>query len=246
MNAHTAIEAPKTILGALAAALPELEGAKKNKANPAFKSKYADLGAVIEAIQPIANHGLWFRQVSHPHEGGVCVETFYIHESGELSAGTFFVPADRNNAQGYGSANSYARRYGLQLAFGLATEDDDGNAAAKGMRGQSQEGAVSLSPKAEPNRVTGVKLDGPYKSITALEKAIRDFAGEMDACTDWDSWLALRERKDIKALLEQAENDHPDWWNGWDGMPDRFIPLGRKIEMKEYNLANQIADIARV
>ncbi len=42
------------IMQALVAALPELESAKKNKANPAFKSKYADLGAIMDAIQPIA------------------------------------------------------------------------------------------------------------------------------------------------------------------------------------------------
>jgi len=120
----------ENIMQALVAALPELESAKKNKANPAFKSKYADLSAVIEAIQPISSHGLWFRQVAHQSDGGVAVETLYIHESGELSAGTVFVPSDKSNAHGYGSANSYARRYGLQLAFGLATEDDDGNAAS--------------------------------------------------------------------------------------------------------------------
>jgi hypothetical protein len=120
----------KTILAALAAALPELESAKKNKANPAFKSKYADFGAIVEAIEPIRKHGLWFRQFSHDRDGGSAVETFYIHDTGELSAGIYFVPAEKNNAHGYGSANSYARRYGLQLAFGLATEDDDGNAAS--------------------------------------------------------------------------------------------------------------------
>lgn len=120
----------KTLLGALAEALPKLDAAKKNSANPHFKSKYADLGSVIDAVRPIADSGLWWRQVSHEAEGGVSVETFYIHASGELSAGRVFVPADKGNAHGYGSAQSYARRYGLQLAFGLATEDDDGNAAA--------------------------------------------------------------------------------------------------------------------
>ena len=119
-----------TILAALAAALPELESAKKNKPNPAFKSKYADFGAIIEAIEPIREHGLWFRQFSHDRDGGSAVETFYIHATGELSAGVYFVPAEKSNAHGYGSANSYARRYGLQTAFGLATEDDDGNAAS--------------------------------------------------------------------------------------------------------------------
>lgn len=136
-------ETPKTLLGALAEALPELGAAKKGNLNPHFKSKYADLGSVIEAIRPIAEHGLWFRQVSHDAESGVSIETFYIHDSGELSAGKVFVPADKNNAQGFGSAQTYARRYGLQMAFGLATEDDDGNAASKGQEGQSQRGAVS-------------------------------------------------------------------------------------------------------
>jgi hypothetical protein len=112
--------------------LPELESAKKNKANPAFKSKYADLGAVIEAIEPVAKHGLWYRQVAHENENGAMIETFYIHESGEqLSAGIQFMPATKRDAQGFGSALTYCRRYSLQTAFGLDTEDDDGNAASK-------------------------------------------------------------------------------------------------------------------
>lgn len=146
MNAQTKIEA-ETILGALAIALPKLEAAKKNSNNPHFKSTYADLKAVIAAIYPIAEYGLWYRQVSHEVPGGVSIETFYIHASGELSAGCVFVPADKNNAQGYGSAQTYARRYGLQLAFGLATEDDDGNAASAprtgANQGRSLESAVS-------------------------------------------------------------------------------------------------------
>lgn len=116
---------------ALAAALPELDGAKKRANNPHFKSKYADLGAVIEAIEPIATHGIWYRQVLHESDLGVKIETLYTGFGATISAGVLFMPADKRNAQGFGSALTYARRYALQSAFGLATEDDDGNAASE-------------------------------------------------------------------------------------------------------------------
>lgn len=125
------------IISALALALPKLGGAKKDAANPAFKRNgkepgYATLAAVIDALEPLKEHGLWFLQISHERENGACFETFAIHgpSGAQMSLGTMFVPADRNNAQGFGSAQTYCRRYGLMSAFGIAPEDDDGNAAA--------------------------------------------------------------------------------------------------------------------
>lgn len=123
-------KAIEKLQAALAEALPKLEGAKKNSANPHFKSKYADLGSVIEAIRPVAEHGIWFRQSTLPDDNGITVETFYIGHGASISAGVLHMPADKRNPQGFGSALTYARRYGLQTAFGLATEDDDGNAAS--------------------------------------------------------------------------------------------------------------------
>lgn len=132
MNATSKIEAPPNIVGALAMALPELGAVTKNKKNPHFKSSYADLSAVIQALAPIAEHGLWFRQEPRDDAGSVGFETFYIYRDGsELSAGITRIPVNKNDAQGYGSAQTYCRRYALQAAFGLAAEDDDGNAAAK-------------------------------------------------------------------------------------------------------------------
>jgi hypothetical protein len=139
MNAQSKIESdPVARLElALAEALPKLDGAKKNSANPHFKSKYADLGAVIEAIRPLAEHGIWFRQVLHEGAEGVTVETLYTGFGVTVSAGTLFMPAGKRDPQGFGSALTYARRYALQTAFGLATEDDDGNAAARPAKEQA-------------------------------------------------------------------------------------------------------------
>jgi len=130
MNAVRKIEAATSLEAALATALPLLEGAKKSANNPHFKTKYADLGAVIEAIRPIAEHGIWYRQVLHEGADGVTVETLYTGFGETISAGSLFMPAAKRDAQGFGSALTYARRYALVTAFGLSTEDDDGNAAS--------------------------------------------------------------------------------------------------------------------
>jgi hypothetical protein len=121
------------ICAAYVAAFAELESATKTANNPHFKSKYADLPAVIDAIKPhLAKHSLAFMQMPKPSEGGISIETVLIHSSGDkLSMGVLFVPANKHDAHGYGSALTYARRYALQTCFGLPTEDDDGNAAVK-------------------------------------------------------------------------------------------------------------------
>jgi hypothetical protein len=144
MNAQTKVEAA-TLASSMAAAFGEIEGATKSANNPHFKTKYADITAVIEAIKPaLIKHGLFFTQHPQPSENGITVETVLHHAGGEhLSLGALFVPANKQDAQAFGSALTYARRYALVTAFGVPVEDDDGNAAA---RGQSSRSAVSPSP----------------------------------------------------------------------------------------------------
>jgi hypothetical protein len=132
MSWHAATPVSAGLSAAMARAFAQIEGAIKGKTNPAFRSKYADLAAVVDAVKPaLAAHGLWFRQVLHRVDGGVCVETVIHHESGgELWCGPLYLPAAKQDPQGYGSALTYARRYSLMAAFGVPAEDDDGNAAA--------------------------------------------------------------------------------------------------------------------
>jgi hypothetical protein len=121
------------IAKALVAAQKAFGPALKSKNNPAFRSKYADLGACIEAVVDALNaNGITLLQRTHPDDTGVTVETVLMHESGECwNSGPFHVPAAKQDPQGYGSALTYARRYSLMTACGIAPEDDDGNAASK-------------------------------------------------------------------------------------------------------------------
>lgn len=165
MTVQTKVEAA-TLASAMAAAFGEIEAATKSANNPHFKTKYADITAVIEAIKPaLIKHGLFFTQHPIPSENGITVETHLHHAGGEhMTLGSLFVPANKNDAQGFGSALTYARRYALVTAFGVPVEDDDGNAAA---RGQSQRGAVSPSQPDNSRPLT----DAEWAKIVSLCQA---------------------------------------------------------------------------
>ena len=125
--------ASKSIYQALVAAQKNFESAAKTSNNPHFRSKYAALDVCVDAVkEALNNEGIYLLQKTHECHDGVIVETIFLHESGEqVSGGILHVPASKHDAQGYGSALTYARRYGLLAACGIAPEDDDGNAATK-------------------------------------------------------------------------------------------------------------------
>lgn len=132
MSEVTKIVAHKGIFHALAAAQAQMGKAIKDSTNPAFRSRYADLASVMDACLPALNaNGVAVYQPTIDDDTGRFVETILAHESGETIRCRVPLIVQKNDMQGYGSAVTYARRYGLMCMAGIAPEDDDGNAAAK-------------------------------------------------------------------------------------------------------------------
>jgi hypothetical protein len=140
-------ESIKELAGALAKAQGALEGAIKDSENPHFRSRYADLASVVAALKaafPV--NGLSYVQTVVTSDAAVGVETMLMHASGEWICGDpFFVPVNKADAQGFGSALTYCRRYSLATMGGVAPEDDDGNAAASAAPTQARKPATKQS-----------------------------------------------------------------------------------------------------
>lgn len=186
----------KELFTALAAAQAEMEAATKDSANPFFKSKYADLNSVMGAVKPaLAKHGLAFVQVCHDVEHAAKIETVIIHSSGQqFSCGAVSVPVGKHDAQGYGSALTYARRYSLAAAFGVGAEDDDGNAAAK-----AKPAKVEL-PKAGPEAHAPAKL-----GFDMLDRETQDYLRSVGMEVQ-----TLCNKGDISGAVERIEIEEFD------------------------------------
>jgi len=163
----------KGIATALAKAQANMGKALKQANNPHFRSKYADLGNVMDACLPALNEaGIALIQPTGEDEHSPFVETILIHgESGESLTCRVPLIVSKNDMQGYGSAVTYARRYGLMTMAGIAPEDDDGNAAAK------------APPKQEQRQQKPQETDAE-----AIERA-KEYLAEADSLDDLkDRW----------------------------------------------------------
>ena len=128
------------LVSAIIKAQNEIDNAHKDAKNPFFKSNYATLESVIEAVkQPLLDNGVLFMQKSSISDDGVNIETCFYGHGEEIKTGQLHVPADKQDPQGYGSALTYARRYSLAMACGIGAGikvaetgfDDDANSATK-------------------------------------------------------------------------------------------------------------------
>lgn len=122
----------KDLATALAAAQGKVENAKKLNKNPHFKSNYADLATIWDVIrEPLTSEGLSVIQLPcEAPAGQVGLVTHILHKSGQSVSDRFFLTLkDASNPQNVGSCLTYMKRYALLGVAGIASEDDDGNAA---------------------------------------------------------------------------------------------------------------------
>lgn len=221
---------------ALVAAQNAMTAAHKGKVNPHFKNKYATLSDVMDACLPaLRENGFALMQPIGIDERGQFVETHLIHESGHTFSSRVHLILSKNDMQGFGSAVTYARRYGLGALAGITDTDDDGHEASK------------KKPKAEARHdpETGELPPGQGPSHgkairSAFEDGIRDSLPSdaterqfFEACgaAMKDQWRAYKTLKGLEGGWEKYENllarmnaEATDLWEDlaavWEGAKD--------------------------
>ena len=187
---------------ALATAQATIAGAAKDRVNPAFKSSYATLASVFDAWQAVGPaQGLSVTQLPGAIvEGKVTLTTILAHKSGEWMRETLSIPVTKQDAQGYGSALTYARRYALAAFVGVCPDDDDGNAAVAGrgspLRAVEATGPVSAAQLSELQELADeVGADMPrfckYFQVTSLP--------DSPAARFGDALAALNAKRKVRA-----------------------------------------------
>lgn len=172
-------EKHKGIAEALVAFQAEMPTVRKSstaevptKSGGKYTYDYADLTDITAAVMPVlSRHGLSFTACPTMTEGGFVLAYRLRHEMGEEDAGEYPLPDPAHSpAQTIGSAITYARRYALCAAVGLAPggDDDDGQKAQdvratsrpKRSPARSRDRSVQADPRADGWLAVKAKLDG--------------------------------------------------------------------------------------
>jgi hypothetical protein len=176
-------ETTKALFTALAAAQSAVQPAAKDSVNPHFKSKYADLGSIWDAVKPaLAANGLSVVQEVVGLDGGVGITTQINHASGEwLRLGPLKVPTDKSNAHGTGSAITYGKRFALAAALGVVAEDDDDGNHASAAASRTR---LAEKPADAPRRNGAGPMPAP-ESVAVLLDLVNKSKDVADLAKNW-------------------------------------------------------------
>ena len=196
---------------ALAKAQSEMRNATLNKVNPHFRSKYADLSEIRNAVTPaLSKHGLAAVQMLRRSEGALEVVTRLVHASGQWVESVFPIPQDVSKPQAMGSAITYGRRYTLAAICNIsADEDDDAEAAQE--HGKTAPAPVPVAKAYDRNPIVRQAYDELTKGI----RMCRDTGTMEDLVLYWKNnqpkikalpadWLATLE-EEKEAAKESLE-----------------------------------------
>ena len=192
------------LAAALAAAQGEIKAAPKDKVNPYFSSKYADLDACWDVARgPLSKNGLAVTQWASAKGRHVTVTTLLAHKSGQWMVGSLTVLANKEDAQAAGGAITYARRYAFSAAVGItADEDDDGNAATGPQGGKSQDKGKDKEQGSSKAKAQKLDIDPAttYDGSDTLKQALCAIAQK--AGIPKDKWAIPHERAKGKPFGE--------------------------------------------
>ena len=166
----------------------------KDGKNPHFRSTYATLASVMDAIrEPLRDSGFAILQSPSIDDGHVRVATYLYHTTGGYAANTVVVQPRDLSPQSVGSAITYARRYGIMALLSLAPDDDDGNGA------QPQRQA----PQPQPQPKT---TDDKRKEM--IER-IRQRGGDVALCAEMSEQELMEYGLQLKRAQETAPAPEP-------------------------------------
>ena len=160
-----------TLINALVKAQQEIDHVVQDSKNPFFKSNYASLKEVFDSVKkPMNENGIYIQQESHDCDTGACVETVFYGHGGKMSAGKVTIPAAKHDPQAYGSALTYAKRYSLLMACGVATKAEDDDAEAAMQRNQPAQNNLNRKYVLTSNGSAINSYDGTNHYLNALRE----------------------------------------------------------------------------
>lgn len=201
MNAPVKAQ-PVTFAEAFCRLQAAIKPAIKDATNPAFRSKYADLSAVWEAVRgPLADNGFSVIQSTDFDDKDLWLKTTILHVGGDKIEGRYPLRPTKPDPQGFGSALTYAKRYSLAAMLGVvADDDDDGNAASQPAPKPAQQ-AAQKGPYDDP--------DGQMQAWVDAQKA---FLANCKTVAEVQDWEELRKdaldrlrRKNLAAWSDLAK-----------------------------------------